>query len=132
MNSIYSFVREKRDNYNGDILTIVDGYEYNQANILRRVELYYNSLFETGNKDSLKRDKPFYNIVKSRVNLATRATDIDVKDIQVESEVSEDYARSFLFRKEIQQWMKNTGLATLLNKIGKNRNKFGGVVVKKN
>jgi hypothetical protein len=129
--SIYSFVRTQRDNYKSDLISIEDGLDFNQKDILRRVELYYNSQFETGSKDSLGRDKPFYNIVKSRVNLATRATDIDVKDIQVESEVSEDYARSFLFRKEIQQWMKNTGFARLLNKMGKTRNKFGGLLVKK-
>lgn len=37
----------------------------------------------TGNQDSLKREKPFYDITKFRVNLATRATDIDTNEITV-------------------------------------------------
>lgn len=129
--NIYQFVRDQRDNYKQRDITIVSGLDYNQYKILTRAELYYNSQFESGPKDSLGRDKPFYNIVKSRVNLATRATDIDVKDIQVESTVSDDYARSFVFRKKIAQWMKDNGFARLLNDMGKTRNKYGGVLVKK-
>jgi hypothetical protein len=129
--NIYSFVREQRDNYKQRDITIVSGLDYNQYKTLVRAELYYNSQFESGPKDSLGRDKPFYNIVKSRVNLATRATDIDVKDIQVESTVSDDYARSFVFRKKVAQWMKDKGFARLLNQMGKTRNKYGGVLVKK-
>jgi hypothetical protein len=129
--NIFSFVREQRDSYKQRDITIVSGLDYNQYKTLVRTELYYNSQFETGPKDSLGRDKPFYNIVKSRVNLATRATDIDVKDIQVESTVSDDYARSFVFRKKVAQWMKDKGFARLLNQMGKTRNKYGGVLVKK-
>jgi hypothetical protein len=51
---------------------IADGYEYSQYQTLRTIELYRNSKFETGNKDSLKREKPFYNICKFRVNVTTR------------------------------------------------------------
>jgi hypothetical protein len=129
--NIFQFVRTQRDNYKQRDITIVSGLDYNQYKTITRAELYYNSQFETGSKDSLGRDKPFYNIVKSRVNLATRATDLDVKDIQVESEVSDDYARSFLFRKEVMVWMRNNGFAKLLNNMGKTRSKFGGVLVKK-
>src|SRR3569833_353006 len=39
----------------------------------------------SGNKDSLGREKPFFNICKFRVNVATRATDLDTKDVQIES-----------------------------------------------
>jgi hypothetical protein len=129
--NIFSFVRQQRDDYKQKEVNIVDGLAYNQYQVIRRAELYYNSQFETGNKDSLGREKPFYNIVKSRVNLATRATDLDVKDVQVESDVSDDYVRSFLFAKENRNWMRDSGFAKLLNKMGKTRAKFGGVLVKK-
>jgi hypothetical protein len=129
--NIFQFVRQQRDDYKQKEVSIVDGLAYNQYQVIRRAELYYNSQFETGNKDSLGREKPFYNIVKSRVNLATRATDLDVKDVQVESDVSDDYVRSFLFAKENRNWMRDSGFAKLLNKMGKTRAKFGGVLVKK-
>jgi len=72
MGSIYDFVKTQRDNYRSQTIEIAEGYEYSQYQTLRTIELYHNSKFETGKFDSLKREKPFYNIIKFRVSLATR------------------------------------------------------------
>jgi hypothetical protein len=95
METIFDFVKEQRTQYRAYTIEIADGYEYSQYQTLRTIELYHNSKFETGNKGSLKREKPFYNIVKLRVNVATRATDIDTKDVQVSSESADGYVQSF-------------------------------------
>jgi len=129
--NIFSFVREQRQSYKTDKVTIVDGLDFNQHDTLKTIELYYNSKFESGNKDSLGREKPFYNINKFRVKLATRATDLDVKDIRIESEYSTGYARSFLLSKENQVWMKEVMMGKILNLLGHTRAKYGGVLVKK-
>jgi hypothetical protein len=76
MSTIYEFVREQRDSYRSDTIEITEGYEFSQYETLRTIELYHNSKFLTGNKDSQGREKPFYNICKFRVNVATRATDL--------------------------------------------------------
>lgn len=131
MNSIFAFVREQRNEYETNDVTIVEGLDYNQQKLIRRAELYYNSTFESGNTDSLGRDKPFYNINKHRVTLAKKATDLDVKDIQVESEGYSDFMPSFLFGKENRNWMRDSKFGVFLNKMGKTRAKFGGVLVKK-
>jgi hypothetical protein len=52
----------------------VPGYEFSQYETPRTIELYHNIKFKSGNKDSLKREKSFYNICKFRVNVAVRAT----------------------------------------------------------
>jgi hypothetical protein len=75
--TIFDYVKEQRTAYRAYTIEIADGYDYSQYQTLRTIELYYNSKFTTGNLDSLKREKPFYNICKFRVNVATRATDID-------------------------------------------------------
>jgi len=129
--NIFSFVRDQRQNYKTKKVKITNGYDYNQADTLNLIELYYNSQFSTGNLDSNKREKPFYNIVKFRVNVATRATDLDVKDIKIESETSDDYVRSFLLTKENQVWMKEANFGKFLNDLGHTRAKYGGVVIKK-
>lgn len=129
--NIFSFIREQRQNYKTDKVEIVDGLEFNQRDTITRAELYYNSTFETGKTDSLGREKPFYNIVKHRVTLAKKATDLDVKDIQVESEGYDDYMASFLFGKENRNWMRVSKFGVFLNRFGKTRPKFGGVLVKK-
>lgn len=106
--NIYQFIREQRQNYKTDKVEIVDGLEFNQRDTITRAELYYNSTFETGNTDSLGNEKPFYNIVKHRVTLAKKATDLDVKDIQVESEGYSDFMASFLFGKENRNLMRDS------------------------
>jgi hypothetical protein len=129
--NIFDFIRTQRQDYKTRNVTIVDGLDYNQFNTIRRAELYYNSTFESGNTDSLGREKPFYNIVKHRVTLAKKATDLDVKDIQVESEGYDDYVPAFLYGKENRNWMRDAKFGVFLNEMGKTRPKFGGVLIKK-
>jgi hypothetical protein len=74
-------VRQQRDDYRSQSVTIAEGYDFSQYETLRTIELYHNSRFSTGNKDTLGREKPFYNISKFRVNVATRATDLDTRDV---------------------------------------------------
>ena len=63
--------------YRSDTIEITEGYEFSQYETLRTIELYDNDRFLTGNKDSLDREKPFFNIVSFRKNVAIRATDLD-------------------------------------------------------
>jgi hypothetical protein len=113
--SIYGFVKTQRDDYRGQTVEITPGYEFSQYETLRTIELYYNSKFTTGSTDSLGREKPFNNICKFRVNVATRATDLDTKDVQIESErvTKTSYTESFLLNLKNRNWMKATGFARL-------------------
>jgi hypothetical protein len=52
MQSIYEFVRRSRDEYYGQRIEVVPGYEFSQHETLRTIELYHNSQFTTGNKVS--------------------------------------------------------------------------------
>lgn len=129
--SIYAFVRKARDDYKTKTVKLADGLDFNQYENIQQIERFYNSVYASGNLDVLGREKPFYNIVKSRVNLAVRATDLDVKDVQVESDLSDGYERSFVLGKENRNWMREIGMSRLLNRMGYVRTKYGGVVVKK-
>jgi hypothetical protein len=108
MKSIFEFVRETRDNYRSDTVQITPGYEFSQYETLRTIELYHNSHFLSTNKDSLGREKPFYNITKFRVNVAMRATDLDTKDVHIESDRPGDeaFVQSFLLSLKNRIWMK--------------------------
>jgi hypothetical protein len=131
MSSIYEFVKEQRENYRSQSIEITEGYEYSQYQTLRTIELYHNSKFETGNKDTLKREKPFYNITKFRVNVATRATDLDTKNVKIVSDKAGAYVESFLLSLKNRNWMKQSNFAVFLNRMGHTRAKYGGVLVKK-
>jgi hypothetical protein len=93
--------------------------------------LYHNYKFTTGKKDNLRREKPFYNIYKFRVNVATRATDLNTKDVSVQIEYVGAYVQSFLLTFKNRNWMKDTAFAVFLNRLGHTRAKYGGVFVKK-
>lgn len=133
MQTIYDFVKKQRDNYRSETIEIVEGYDYSQYETLRTIELYHNSRFTTGNKDTLGREKPFYNICKFRVNVAVRATDLDTKDVKIESERVSDksFVASFVLNLKSRNWMKRSGFANFLNEMGQTRAKYGGVLVRK-
>jgi hypothetical protein len=97
--SIYKFVAAQRDSYRSDKITVTEGYNFSQYETLRTIELYDNDRFVTGNIDGLDRQKPLFNIVSFRKNVAIRATDLDTKDVKIESErtTKTSYAESFLF-----------------------------------
>jgi hypothetical protein len=45
VSSIYEFVRQQRDDYRSQSITIAEGYAFSQYETLRTIELYYNSRF---------------------------------------------------------------------------------------
>jgi hypothetical protein len=119
------------ESYKNTNIELVDGLYYNQYNTLKTIEFYSNSKYLGGQKDELGREKPFYNINKFRVNVATRATDLDIKDIQISADGENFYNEAFLLGKEAYQWMKESHFDVFLNEFGKTRAKYGGVLVKK-
>jgi hypothetical protein len=131
MNSIYEFVKQARDDYYSKVIEEVPGYEFSQYETLRTIELYHGSKFKIGSKDSVKREKPFYNICKFRVNVAVRATDLDTKDVLIEADDVGAYAQSFILNLKNRKWMKASNFAVLLNAMGQARAKYGHVVIKK-
>ena len=131
MRTIIDELNDIKKSYYQDKISIFDGLSYSQYATLKQVEFYSNSKYLTGNKDSLGREKPFYNIVNAKVNLATTATDLDTKDIQIMSDTPTSFDKSFILRKEIHNWMKEADFALILNEMGETRARYGGVLVKK-
>jgi hypothetical protein len=65
------------------------------------------------------------------VNVATRATDMDTKDIQVQSEKPGAGTEAFLLSLKNRNWMEQSRFGVFLNKFSHTRTKYGGVLVKK-
>ena len=124
-------LRQIDTDYEVGTIQITDGLTFSQHNTIRTTEFYSNSQFLNGNKDSRGREKPFYNIVNTMVDTAVVATDIDTKDVQVTADNEASYDKSFLYNHEIQQWMKESDFARVLNEMGETRARYGGVVIKK-
>jgi hypothetical protein len=125
MSSIYDFVKKQRNSYRSDTITIADGYEFAQYDTLRTIELYHNSRFTTGSTASLGHDKSFFNFCKFRANVAVRATDLDTKDVQIESERigPKGFAASFILKPQEPQLDEAERLRQFLNGLGQTRAK---------
>lgn len=129
--TILKEINEIISTYYNKSIQIIDGLFYNQYQTLKKIEFYWNSQYINGQTDDIGRIKPFYNISKFRVNVATRATDLDVKDVRVTSDNVNDRVRSMLLNHELKNWFKEADFSKLLNDWGKTRAKYGGVLIKK-
>ena len=110
---------------------IIDGLFHDPQDIVKKIEYYTNSAYLNGNRDEFNREKFFYNIINYRVNVATRATDFDTKDIQIFSENPNHFIKSMIFGKEVKKWMRKTGFGKTINDFSFTRAKYGGVLAKK-
>ena len=128
---ITTFVKDKIELWERGTVQITAGLTFNAYQTIKKILFYTESKYESGQKDRRGKLKPFFNIVNFRVNVATRATDLDTKDIQIVADEPQFMPMSFLLQKEVYNWMKDVNFAKTLNEMGQTRAKFGGVLVKR-
>lgn len=113
-----------------DPIEMPGGYAFNHVDTLKRINLYYISQFESGNKDRQGFRKFFYNITKPACDVATKFIDLDTKDIIFSSEHPDDEHRVWLMQQDFKQWSKNNNFAQRLNDIAIAYPKYGSVVLR--
>lgn len=128
--SIGDLIRTTEDNYINGETSISKYVSFSQYENLEKIDAYLNSKFITGNKDSLGREKPFFNIVTGAVNIWYRATDIDRKNIRIKATKAKDYIGAFLATIRLQEWMRRENFGQVLNEWGRNLAKYGSAVLK--
>lgn len=97
---------------------------------LQKIEAYSNSKHTSGDKDSLDRDKPFFNIVTSATNIWYRATDIDRSHIKIRAKKAKHFIASYLANIVLQDWMRKENFGIFLNDWGYALAKYGSSVTK--
>lgn len=132
MNSktVPEIVREVEDNFLHGNATISEYVTFDMHDTLEKIDAYLNSKHTTGEKDSLGRDKPFFNIVTAAVNVWYRATDIDRKDIRILPDKASNTATAFIATQLLQQWMRDSRFGVFLNDWGRSLSRYGSSVVK--
>jgi len=111
-------------------VTIAEGLEFDFPRTLRKTELYYNSKFMGGERDSDGFKKIFFNINKRPVKTSQKSVDIDTKDIQVQAEEGGSDIQAWFLEKELLQFMKEENFGEFLNDVVERYPKYGEVVVK--
>lgn len=107
------------------------GYVFSQKDTLNLVDLYYNSKYSSGEIDSEGQRKTFLNISQFRADVASKQTDIDVKNFVFIPEDDTSVWGSYFVSKQFRAWAKRTYLGELVNEVGIDYPKYGSVVVKK-
>lgn len=131
MDNIFSQTRQEVYDFVNNYVNIVDGYSFNQYQTIKKIHLYYNSRFVSGELDSNGRKKIFFNVVKAPCKVASRFLNFDTKDIRLISNTRESEMATFLLDKELKNWMKTNKTAISLNKIAELSPVYGSTVLKK-
>lgn len=97
---------------------------------IQKIDAYLNSRHTSGPKDSMDRDKPFFNIVTAAANIWYRATDIDRKNIKIRPAKEKDTINAFLATAHIQEWMRREKFGSFLNEWGRVLSRYGSAVTK--
>jgi len=129
-NTIFEQVESEVKFCNETEISSNPSYAPTQKDLLELIELYLNSQFKTGNRDSEGLKKHFYNISNFRCAVGSKATDIDTKDIKLIAEEGQSYYPAWFLGKGLRMWMKEKKFGQLINKIIYTLPKYGTVVIK--
>ena len=128
--NIYGVINDFETDFDNNYVTIVDGYEFNQLDTIKKINRYYAGKFDSGNEDEFGR-KFFYNFTKPRVKNAQKSIDIDTKNIELLAMKPEDYSKVWLLRRELDIFMRDNKLGKTLNELTATLPKYGSFVVKR-
>lgn len=129
-NNVCELVRKNEADFINGTTTISKYVDFSLSENLDKIDAYLNSKHITGEKDSMNRDKPFFNIVTAAVNIWFRATDLDRKNIKVKATKSTDVFADFLATLHLQDWMRKDNFGAFLNEWGRTLARYGSAVVK--
>jgi len=127
-------IREERDDFVLNEIEVVPGYNFSQYNTVKKIHLYHNSHFESGDYEVINgvtRKRIFHNIGTWRCEVATKMIDLDTKDFILVTSNPEDDLAVFLLEKELKLWLKKHKLGKTLNQIVEELPVYGTVVLEK-
>lgn len=129
---VFTEIKDLINNWQDAGVEIFAGLHRKPFNIIKTIAYHSLDKHVSGEREPITGQiKPFYNISRYRVNVATRATDFSTKDMRVESDDTEFYARAMILQKRAHQWMKETNFAKTLNTAGWLRAEYGKTVIKR-
>lgn len=129
-NKVAELVRKAESDYISGQTQISKYVSVSFYDDLNQIDAYLNSKHISGDKDSLDRDKPFFNICIAARNIWFRATDIDRKNIRVKATKSKDVIKSFLATVHLQNFMTKANFGQFLNDWGLGLANYGSYVSK--
>ena len=107
------------------------GYMFSQKDTLNLIDLYDNSKFEKGSRDSEGQDKIFLNIGNFRRKVASKQIRLGVKDYLFIPDDYESIWKAWFMARQFKVWSRENNQGELINELEENFPKYGSVVTKK-
>lgn len=130
MKTICEIVREAETNYTSGTTKLGDYVDFSLRETVEKINAYSYSKHTSGDKDSLGRDKPFFNINSAAQNIWYRATDIDRKNIKFIPETMASVPLVFVANIILKKWMDKNHFGQFLNSWGRTLARYGSAVPK--
>lgn len=130
MINIFSTIRQELNDFINNSVNIVDGYDYNQLETVKKNHRYISSKYASDKLINGKK-KIFFNIVKTPCQVASRFLNFDTKDIRLYATNPGSWLKTFLLEKELKNWFKKSVFASTLNEIAEKLPVYGSCVLKK-
>jgi len=130
MHTPHDIVRKQEQDYISGDTNISEHVKFDLKKNNDRIDAYLYSKHISGDKDSLGRDKPFFNIVTAAANIWYRATDIDRANIRIKATRSAHHTTALLADVKSKEWMRKAGFGVWLNSWGRTLARRGSAVSK--
>ncbi len=107
-------------------LEIVEGYNFNQYENIKRINLYLNQRFiECSNQDAI-----FWDLSSSRIAHTAKNIDLDTKDLVPFGVGDTNMLQAWILRVKFRKWMQENGTATMLDDLVDGVAAFGSAIWK--
>jgi hypothetical protein len=117
--------------YESRILPCNPAFAPTMPEVIRLIDLYWNSRYRGGDYDENGMRKSFFNISQGPTWVKAKETDIDLKDIVLRPTSSAYQSRVWLLSEELRNELLVQHWSQFLNSVGFSLSKNGHVVVKK-
>ncbi len=128
--TIFSILRRQEQQFIYGTTTMGKYVQWSMHDTIETIDAYLNSKHKSGSKDSIGREKPFFNIVSAVANIWFRSTDIDRKNIKFFSSDSSSVLLAFVASVLLHNWMRKERFGVFLNEWGRALAKYGSAVSK--
>jgi len=126
----HDIIRRQEQDYINSDTTISEYVSFSTKENVDKIEAYLNSKHISGERDSLGREKPFFNIVTAACNVWYRATDIDRANIRIKAKKSSQHVTAMLADVKSKDWMRKSNFGVWLNEWGRTLSRYGSAVSK--
>jgi len=129
--SVQNLFEKEINSYISGTVQISEGRTFSQYNLVKRIDLFANKHYPTGDTDSQGNYKHWFEIQESRINGEVKNVDFDSKDIFAYSEFKEDEFPVLVSNIFLRKFLRDKGKSEEINDALELGSGWGNVIWKK-